>query len=116
MIFVSKNEKGKPAYEMVMERIKTVTRRSKPQPVGAIRAVQPGRTKAGIGHIKIVSCMKHYIWMEAMTVGNNFDIAKDLNAEAVKEGFETWHGLSTWFIEHKISMADTYRIEFVVVD
>ncbi len=56
MIFISKNETGIPAWQLVMDGKKTVTRRLKPQPIGSIRAVQPGRGKKAIGYIKITSC------------------------------------------------------------
>jgi len=45
MIFISKNEDGIPAWEMIMNGKKTVTRRYNYIEPGKIRAVQPGRMK-----------------------------------------------------------------------
>ena len=45
MIFCSKNEDGIPAWQLVLNGQKDVTRRTKPLPIGRIFAVQPGRGK-----------------------------------------------------------------------
>jgi hypothetical protein len=62
MIFSSRNEAGELASDLVMAGRKTVTRRIRPHPVGAVRAVQPGRTKKGVGFIKILSCVDDEKW------------------------------------------------------
>lgn len=109
MIFASMNEKGEPAWKLVLDGRKTITRRTKPQPIGAIRAVQAGRGKPGLGYIRIKSCMKHTEWLVARYW------CSGRTKEANAEGFDTWLGLACWFDEHKIDMIDTYRIEFEVI-
>ena len=112
MIFASQNERGELAADLVMARRKTVTRRSKPVAVGKVLAVQPGRGKKGIGHIRVVSCMTHLVWVAPVNNGRTDMFAK----EAKKEGFITWGGLLLWFHIHKIKIEDTFRIEFEVVE
>lgn len=120
MIFSSKNEDGIPAWRQVLNGTKTVTRRVKPQPVGAIRAVQPGRTKKGVGFIKILSCEDASVWLGKQLSHLTRPCAR-LDKEAVKEGFKTWNGLQDWLHAHvKLnefgSFPKLYRIEFVLVD
>lgn len=109
MIFSSKNEKGEPAWELVMKDEKTVTRRMKPQQVGAIRAVQPGRGKKAVGYVRVKSCILHSVWQMAT---NSMEPRQQFTTEANKEGFESWDGLLAWFNEHKIDIKQTFRIEF----
>lgn len=114
MIFASRNEKGELAADLVMARRKTVTRRTKPVAVGKIIAVQPGRTKKGIGHVKVISCELHRSWWFYLKESECVT-QSDLDREAQAEGFETWDGLMKWFEVHKIQVAEIYRIEFELV-
>lgn len=109
MIFISKNEDGIPAYELIMRGEKTVTRRKKPQPVGAIRAVQPGRGKRAICYIKITSCKE-----DSMLTNEAMYQSWELDSEAKKEGFNDWNGLVGWFCRHGGIPQPCYRIEFIV--
>jgi len=111
MIFFSKNERGEPAWELVMAGKKTVTRRLKPVAVGKILAVQPGRGKKYVCHIRVISCMSHLDWSSSLKTGN-----AQFTEEANKEGFYTWHGLMDWFVDRKVDPYDTFRIEFVKVE
>lgn len=114
MIFSSKNEDGIPAWRQVLNGTKTVTRRVKPQPVGAIRAVQPGRTKKGVGFIKILSCMDSNKWERKNLSGYGGTVT--CSEEAHKEGFKTWEGLWEWIYAHvKRPLPKLYRIEFVLI-
>ena len=110
MIFCSKNEDYVPAWQLILEGRKTVTRRSKPTKVGAIRAVQPQRCKKSVCKIRILSCVAHSEWKKS-----DGYLHGDLNAEAHLEGFITWNGLCDWFVENGIEMEGTYRTEFEVV-
>lgn len=116
MIFISRNEKGVPAWKLVMLGKKTVTRRLKPEPVGAIRAVCPSRGKKAVCHIKIVSCMTSGQWHQTNIGGRSERfINNECDREAQREGFGKWYHLISWFDEHKIPFSQTYRIEFKLV-
>ena len=116
MIFISKNEKGIPAWKLIMQGKKTVTRRLKPEPVGAIRAVCPGRGKEAVCYIKIISCMTHLQWRKKEVDGfSSTYILQRYAIETKREGFDEWCSLIEWFQSHKIKINDTYRIEFKVV-
>ena len=115
MIFISKNEDGTPAWQLILDGTKTVSRRPKPVETGSIRAVQPGRTKKGIAHIEILDCTPHKKWWDDMLDTECFT-EYDLYREAMKEGFKSWGGLLSWFKAHDIDINDTYRIEFMRVD
>ena len=117
MIFASRNEKGEPAWKLVLAGRKTITRRTKPQPVGAIRAVQAGRGTKGVGFIRITSCTSHLDWqIEYMSfVCDTEEGLKLLYAEAIREGFIGWQGLLHWLAEHGININDSYRIEFELI-
>lgn len=110
MIFCSKNEEGTPAWELVLSGDKKVTRRAKPQPVGAIRAVQPNRGKEAVGYIKITDCRKH---SDCFPSGMGAVMEEK---EARREGFNTWEGLMQWFRDKKIDINNTYRIGFQLVE
>ena len=111
MIFSSKNESGTPAWKLVMNRTKTVTRRLKPVEVGKIRAVQPSRCKKAVGYIKVLSCVPHSDWFVAHVTAGIPE--EELYTEAQKEGFLSWHsGVGEYFRKNKISIGNTYRIEF----
>jgi hypothetical protein len=116
MIFISKNEDGEPAWKLIMDGHKTVTRRLKPVDVGKILAVQPGRGKKAVGYIKIISCIPETEWVFALK-GLNLDNELTLLQEANREGFGCWQSLIAWFSNHKplIRLDDTYRIEFELV-
>lgn len=111
MIFISKNENGEVAHDLVMDGTKTVTRRMNPVEVGKTRAVQPGRGKFAVGRVLIKSCEPHVVWYNKMRVAHGLMIYGELEKEAIREGFYTWGGLMSWFREHKIDINDTYRIE-----
>jgi hypothetical protein len=131
MIFSAKNEKDIPTWELVLTDQKTVTRRMKPEPVGAIRSVQPGRCKKAVCKIRILRCEPHFeaydrIVAEAVKktkristktlgdfIGGCFSLTMELlNEEAKREGFRSYLGLYLWFHTHKIDIEKTYRIEF----
>lgn len=136
MIFSAKNEEGIPTWKLVLTDEKTVTRRLKPEPVGAIRAVQPGRGKKAVCKIRILSCSTQKEWMEKLCDKNVHEMAQKikrrkkrpdlceffgelftnlwhkLDEEAEKEGFNRIIPLLTWFINNKIDYLKTYRIEF----
>jgi len=112
MIFISKNEKGEPAWRLIQEGRKRVTRRLKPVTVGKILAVQPGRGKKAVGYIRVISCENSF---------NHFMSSHFFpfwtQSEATKEGFESWDGLISWFNNQKtvVRLDDTFRIEFELV-
>lgn len=115
MIFCSINEKGEHAWQMVMDGRKTITRRTKPQPVGAIRAVCPNRGKKAVCRIKILSCEDDETWFDAIPSGP--EKTKTLQEEARREGFYTWDNVWAW-IRNKYgeTLPTIYRIEFEKVD
>ena len=111
MIFCSKNEDDIPAWKLVKARKKTVTRRVKPETIGAIRAVCPGRGKHAVCKIKILDCYPAKQW-------DSFhrNMPKALKAEAKREGFKSWAGLMGWFLMKYGTIPDgLWRIEFKVV-
>jgi len=107
MIFISKNENGEPAWQLVLEGRKTVTRRANPQPVGSMRAVCPGRGKKALGYIQILKCDLHMVC--------DYPTPESKQAEAEKEGFKGWEGLLEWFRTHGGWPLCCYRIEFKLV-
>lgn len=115
MIFCSRNERGELAADLVMAGRKTVTRRMKPVEIGKVLAVQPGRGKKALEHVKVISCHNSLFWWQCNYVRHIHRIHEFKNEEAAREGFETWDGLCRWLEEHKIQMAETYRIEFELV-
>jgi len=115
MIFMSKNEKGIVKWKQVLDETATVTRRDKPEPVGAVRAVQPGRGKKSKGAIRIKSCIPHKDWLRSLHCENAVQVAEAMAAEATKEGFLSWAGLKAWFTDHKTDMLSKYRIEFELI-
>jgi len=132
MIFSSKNERGvcKAAWIASLPiGAHFVTRRIRPEPVGAVRAVQPGRGKKAVAFGKVVSCEPHSTWLAKAIVrlkntfhfkpNSKFEPAKAIEmvdalyaADAALEGFETWSGLCAWFVDHGIEMNDCWRLEF----
>lgn len=114
MIFVSKNEDGVPAWELILKDEKTVTRRLKPVEVGKIIAVCPGRGKFAVCKAKVLSCEEDEFWQERQireAAGNWW------TEEAHKEGFKTWDGLWEWIRgHHKGPLPKMYRIEFEAVN
>jgi len=112
MIFSAKNEIGESTCDMVLDGRKIVTRRLKPQPVGAIRAVQPNRAKKGKGFIKILRCDKE-TWFGASLKKRDTWSRQE---EASKEGFKSYSGLEDYFIfKYGTSTFTMYRIEFELV-
>lgn len=116
MIFCSRNEDCEPAWKLIMDGQKTVTRRLKPIEVGKIVAVQPNRGKKAVGHIRIISCMPQSEWIFALK-GQNLYNELVLLQEANREGFGCWQSLIAWFNNHKplIRLDDTYRIRFELI-
>lgn len=106
MIFISKNEKGEPAWKLVLEGKKTVTRRLKPLPVGKEFAVQPGRGKFSVCRAIVTSCMSHKQWLLKING------SADFNKEAKKEGFYHWETILKFFDKKCININCTYRIKF----
>jgi hypothetical protein len=106
MIFISKNEKGIPAWKLILEGRKTVTRRLKPIEVGKSVAVCPGRGKFAVCRIKILSCMDAEEW-DAKYAKTEFQ------REAEKEGFALWDSLWEWIADkYGKPYPKLYRIEF----
>ena len=111
MIFIAKNEDGIPSWQLVLNGMKTVTRRLSPMPVGKVFAVQPGRGKKAVCYAKVVSCMDCDDWysQEIADKGNEHL----LDQEAFKEGFKTWEGLYSWLVgKYGEDLPMFYRIEF----
>ena len=117
MIFISKNEDGILAWQSILDDKKTVTRRFKPEPVGSIRAVCPGRGKFQVCKIFINSNEKHTDWYEKVIKPIDNEHCKHLllRWEAEKEGFRTWEGLLNWFNQRKEDINKTIRIAFMKV-
>ena len=123
MIFASVNEKGEPAWKLVLEGRKTVTRRSKPKAVGKVFGDQPGRGKKAVCRAKVISCIKHIAWLKKEEDTSIFVFGRAqeplrasylksrLEDEAHREGFESWQGLLDWFDKHKIDINNTWRIQ-----
>lgn len=112
MIFISKNEAGVPAWKLVKNGKKTVTRRRKPEIVGSLRAVCPGRGKKAVCHVRVISCMPHRIWFDILLKDKGKVTTKMLDKEAIKEGFKTWRGLTEWFKQRGDLIDNKFRIEF----
>lgn len=133
MIFSAKNEKGVPTWKLVITDQKTVTRRLKPEPVGAIRSVQPGRCKKSVCKIRILRCETHDEAADRLSkegvekhmkrrvrlnsLGDFLSLISNIaleswDEEAKREGFSSHMYLWSWFYIHKIEIKDTYRIEF----
>ena len=113
MIFIAKNEKGEPSWKLILEGKKTVTRRVKPLPVGKDFAICPGRGKFAVCRAKVVSCVKHEDWVDAIWKDIGFkELQIKLDEDAVKEGFDKWLSLYNWFENRGVKLIDLYRIEF----
>ena len=111
MQFISKNEDGIPGWRLVLDGKKTITRRTKPETPGSLRAVCPGRGKKAVGRILIISCMDAARW------DRDHPGAEDRQREAEAEGFKSWDGLKAWFIKHYERMPEPlYRIKFKLVE
>ncbi len=118
MIFCSRNEDGTPASVLVQERRKQVTRRLKMVETGKIVAVQPGRGKHAVCHVRVKSCVRHSDWVEDVMRRHQDDpnsIIEALEEEARLEGFLSWLGVVSWFDGHKVDISQTWRIEFELV-
>ena len=99
MIFISRNEDGVPAWQLVIDGKKTVTRRLKPVDVGKFVAVQPGRGKKAVCLVRITRCERHLDWL-ARTHNDEVPLADRLEKEARLEGFSCWNRLAEWFQYH----------------
>jgi len=111
MIFIAKNEEGIPSWKLVLNGMKTVTRRLKPMDVDKVFAVQPGRGKFAVCKAKVISCIACDDWysQEIAEKGNEHL----LDEEAHKEGFGSWDGLLDWLIKkYGEDLPTFYRIEF----
>lgn len=113
MIFVSVNERGEKAVDLILKGRKTVTRRLKPLPVGKEFAIQPGRGKFAVGRARVKSCMPHSEWLSSVPV--LFRLSEH-EQEARKEGFVFWKNLNKWLEDHTPEGAELHRIEFELVD
>ena len=110
MIFCSRNEDGVPAWKLVLENKKTVTRRVKPMAVGKEFAVCPGRGKKAVCRARVVSCMSNYDWIKRIPA---IQSDKEFRDEAHCEGFGAWETLWDWLGAHyDIEETILYRIEF----
>ena len=118
MIFSSKNEAGVPAWELVLQGEKTITRRGKFLSPLTQFAVQPGRGKKAVCRAQVVSCMPHREFNHIVSGQSRTDLKlleRLLEDEARMEGFASWRGLLGWLESKHIKIGDTYRIEFAVV-
>ena len=116
MIFCSRNEKGEPAWKLILDGRKTVTRRLKPVEPGKILAVCPNRCKRAVGHIKVISCDKsinHFI--NTCCQDSDVTIERWKQKESSLEGFESWDYLRRWLAKKDIELMDTFRIEFKLI-
>ena len=123
MIFSSRNEDGVPKWQQVMDGTATVTRRPHPAIVGKIYAVQATQGGKVLGRIRCVGCVEEEVWNHFF-----FNLIVDISgyigrpqarepfdAEAHREGFETWEGL--WKALREIyGDRKLYRIEFKKVE
>ena len=110
MIFQSVNEDGIPAWQLILDGKKTVTRRAKPKRIGSILSVQPRRCSKGICKIKIKNCTLHIDWLK------NVKSEEEYQLEAEREGFKTYDGLIQWLEKHaKNKIENLWRIEFELV-
>lgn len=114
MIFISKNEDGEPAWQLILDGRKTVTRRLKPVSVGKVLAVQPGRGKHAVCHIKVKSCENSFEHFRRAS-DPFFALEPWKDHEAALEGFRSWMGLQCWLEEYGIKFWKTFRIEFELV-
>lgn len=131
MIFCSKNEKDVPAWQLILEGKKTVTRRLKPVKEGSILAVQPNRGKKQVCKIRVLRCEPHPVAYQRLIdesiqkgkklskrslgdfLASIFGFTLDLlDEEAKKEGFSDYMYLWLWLHNHGIDIEKTYRIEF----
>ncbi len=109
MIFVSTNERGEKACDLILQKRKTVTRRPKPLPAGKVFAIQSGRGKFAIAYGRVLSCVLDEEWCDEY-------IPSEAAAEARREGFITWAGLWAWIGKSsKTENRELYRIEFELV-
>lgn len=115
MIFISKNEKGEPAWQLAKDGKKTVTRRLKPLQVGKEFAIQPGRGKFAVCRAKVISCVNSHRHLLLTANGKDSDI-KWTEKEAKLEGFLTWKGVMDFLKNKNIDWLDTFRIEFELVE
>ena len=115
MIFSSVNESGEPAWKMVLDGRKTITRRRNPIDVGTVLGVRATRTGKELGKIRVVSCVPHMDWQRCIP-GDECDILSEWAREVKREGFNSLPGLLDWLTTHGIDIEDTFRIEFEVVD
>jgi len=113
MIFSSVNEDGIPAWKLVLEGKKTVTRRSRPKTVGKDYAIQPHRTSKAIGRFMVTDCETHVEWLRRLVRERGFIGLGDLQREAELEGLNSWESLESYFTKSKIDINKTYRIEFI---
>lgn len=110
MIFCSKNEDGVPAWKLIIDGKKTVTRRLKPVDPGNILAVQPNRCMKAVGYIRIKSCCDSIKYLNEYA--DFTDLIEWKQREAQLEGFNSWDGLMRFFQKHNIQFGETYRLEF----
>jgi len=110
MIFQSVNEDGIPAWQLILNNKKTVTRRAKPKRLNSIVSVQPRRCAKGVCKIKIKNCMLHTDWLKSIKSEEEYQ------REAEREGFKTYDGLMCWLKKHaKTEIENLWRIEFELV-
>lgn len=114
MIFIAKNEKGKPTWKLSLEGKKTVTRRLKPLPVGKEFAIQPGRGKFAVCRARVITlCLSvDHFNKFGYDTGSLLDYKE---SEAKKEGFKSWDGLMRFFQKKGIQFVDTFRIEYELI-
>jgi hypothetical protein len=117
MIFSSRDEKGVAAFRKVLDGTKTVTRRTKPLPVGKEFAVQPGRGEKAVCRAVVISCVQHNDWYasEISSLEGTPRWKRAMLAEARAEGFESVDFWLDWYPRHGMDVNETFRIEFRII-
>ena len=115
MIFCARNDVEAPTWELVLNGTKLVTRRVKPEPVGAVRAVCPGRGKKAVCRVRIVSCELESKWWARFKGLKYNDLGRVLEREAKLEGFGSWEALQKWLHNHT-DRKPLYRIGFEIIE
>jgi len=111
MIFCSRNERGDPAWRLVVAGRKSVTRRLKPLEAGKAFTVQPSRRRKAVARVRVVSCVPEREWLRGLPKARR---AAELKREAKREGFLEWEGLREWLKAHNPEGKPYYRIGFKV--
>ena len=118
MIFIAKNEKGIPTWKLARDGKKTVTRRIKALPVGKEFAIQPSRGKCAVCRARVITLCNSLDHFKKFGYDTDYheSVIAYKEKEAKLEGFNSWDGLMSFFQEKNIQFADTFRIEYKLVN